>query len=591
MKYIAILSLMISFSLASFAQVAINTDGSAPNGSSMLDISSTNKGILIPRMADHTSVVSPAKGVLVFDSSTNTFWFYNGSAWAELAAGGGGGCTLDQAYDFGGAGNGRIITSDNGAVEFNNGANTAHFINATNVANFTNGSDIVSLIGTGNNVAEITTTGKESALYVSNARATSYGIYAENTNTGVAIYGDISGNSNQYSAIQGVVSSNTNSTAGSYISGLSGYYDGTGIGVGVWGESNGNGATAGAGVFGKGGSNNNFGGMFTSEIYPGLDVRTNSLNQAGQFASRANSYTNPAFYSLGTLQFDVSSGAAPAVHINSIGGGEPSITPSLGDYGYVGTSTYYWYRFYVDELYYKGAANFKNTQIRVKDNLIELTIEDIDNIKPIFYQSSKTTTKIIEGQEYLYKPNLTLGVNSEDIPDYLLDNSFSKISVSGLATLSLVGVKYNRAEIQELKETVSDFGIVKMQTNEIWVNFDNKFSSKLKNDNTPTVTFTTNSPNAKVYISEQNNKGFRIITDNTDNLMINWIAMAKVDVKNEQTDFKDEISPELYKQLRVPADKKIEAKNLHKEPVTQKMMKLIEPNNSKIKHSSKRIKR
>ncbi len=327
--------------------------------------------------------------------------------------------------------------------------------------------------------------------------------------------------------------------------------------------------------------------MFTAETYPGLDVRTNSFDQAGQFAARANNPASPAIYSLGTVQFDVNSTAVPGVHINNLGG-EPTVAPSNADYGFVGTQTTYWYRFFVNELYYKGAGNFKNTKDDINDDIYELIIEDIDNITPMLYQSSKTTTEIIEGQEYLYKPNLTLGVSLNEMPDYLQDNSFSMISVSGLATLSLAGVKYNRAEIQELKETVNDFGIVKMQTNEIWVSFDNKFSSKLKNENIPTVTLTTNSPNAKVYISEQNNTGFRIITDNTENLMINWIAMAKVDVENTQN-FEDEISPELYQQLRVPADIKLEAKKLHKGPEKQKMMKLIDPKNSNIKHNSKRI--
>lgn len=40
----------------------------------------------------------------------------NGSAYANLATGAGGGCTLDQAYDFGGAGAGRTIIVDAGAV-------------------------------------------------------------------------------------------------------------------------------------------------------------------------------------------------------------------------------------------------------------------------------------------------------------------------------------------------------------------------------------------------------------------------------------------------------------------------------------------
>ena len=44
------------------AQVAINTDGSLPDNSSLLDISSTTKGLLVPRVTatQMLAVVAPA---------------------------------------------------------------------------------------------------------------------------------------------------------------------------------------------------------------------------------------------------------------------------------------------------------------------------------------------------------------------------------------------------------------------------------------------------------------------------------------------------------------------------------------------------
>ena len=573
MKNLIILSFLI-FSFSSvFSQVAINTSGNPPDGSAMLDISAANKGILIPRMADPTVISGPATGLMVYNTSTNSFWYYNGSAWTQIAAGGGSG-TLDEAYDWGGAGAGRIITADAGAVEINNGSNAAHFINSSDVANFTNGSDVVSLVTTGNSVATITTSSKERALTLTNSNATSYGLYAENSNTGVAIYGEVTNTSNQYSAIEGVANYGT-TTAGVYPSGVSGYFDGSGMGVGVWGETNGNGTSAGAGIYGNA-TNNNFGVKAYSKDYPGLDVSTGSTSQAMQVYSNGPSYTNPAFYSIGTLQFDVSSSSAPAVHINSIGGGEPSVTPSLGDYGYVGTSTYYWYRIYVDNLYYKNAYNFKKAPIPLDDTLNELIISDIDKITPVFFQPNKTTSQIIEGKEYFFQPNLELGLKIDELPDYLLDNSFSMISISGLATLSLAGVKYNHTEIQKLKQTISDFGIVEMNSNEKWVNFNDDFSSKLSDNNTPTVTLTANKPDVTLYISEQTNKGFKIVVEgNPENLKINWIAMAKVDAQNEQSNFQQKISPEIYQKLRVPQKIKEKAIKIHQEPAQQPTIKLI----------------
>lgn len=57
-----------------------------PDASSKLDISSNNAGVLVPRMTttDRNRIVSPAKGLLVFDSTTNNFWFYNGNAWSQM---------------------------------------------------------------------------------------------------------------------------------------------------------------------------------------------------------------------------------------------------------------------------------------------------------------------------------------------------------------------------------------------------------------------------------------------------------------------------------------------------------------------------
>ncbi|MES2516817.1 MAG: tail fiber domain-containing protein [Bacteroidota bacterium] len=74
------------------AQIGINKDGTAPHQSAMLDIkasSTTNaKGLLMPRVADHTIITSPATGLIVFNTTTNTFWYYNGTAWTNMGNGG-----------------------------------------------------------------------------------------------------------------------------------------------------------------------------------------------------------------------------------------------------------------------------------------------------------------------------------------------------------------------------------------------------------------------------------------------------------------------------------------------------------------------
>lgn len=73
----------LAFSFSSYSQVAINSDGSAPDGSSMLDVKSNNTGILIPRMTatERDNINSPATGLLVYVTTDNQFYYFNGSVW------------------------------------------------------------------------------------------------------------------------------------------------------------------------------------------------------------------------------------------------------------------------------------------------------------------------------------------------------------------------------------------------------------------------------------------------------------------------------------------------------------------------------
>jgi hypothetical protein len=59
-----------------------------PNSSAVLDVSSTTKGILMPRMstAQKNAIGTPPEGLRVYDSTTHHPNFYNGSAWLELAS-------------------------------------------------------------------------------------------------------------------------------------------------------------------------------------------------------------------------------------------------------------------------------------------------------------------------------------------------------------------------------------------------------------------------------------------------------------------------------------------------------------------------
>ena len=71
------------------AQVAVNTDGTAPDNSAMLDVKSTSQGMLVPRMttAERLAIATRAAGLLVFDNTTNSFWFWGTAAWQEITTG------------------------------------------------------------------------------------------------------------------------------------------------------------------------------------------------------------------------------------------------------------------------------------------------------------------------------------------------------------------------------------------------------------------------------------------------------------------------------------------------------------------------
>lgn len=67
--------LIIACTFYSHAQVGINT--TTPNPSSILDIESTNKGILIPRMTtlQRNAITNPATSLLIFNITTQQFEF------------------------------------------------------------------------------------------------------------------------------------------------------------------------------------------------------------------------------------------------------------------------------------------------------------------------------------------------------------------------------------------------------------------------------------------------------------------------------------------------------------------------------------
>ena len=80
--------LFLVFPVLLFSQVGINTDGSSPDNSAILDIKSNLKGVLIPRVtqAQRTAIPGPANGLMVFQTDGAVgFYYYKASVWQKLS--------------------------------------------------------------------------------------------------------------------------------------------------------------------------------------------------------------------------------------------------------------------------------------------------------------------------------------------------------------------------------------------------------------------------------------------------------------------------------------------------------------------------
>jgi uncharacterized protein (TIGR02145 family) len=81
-----ILALVATFSV--FCQsVGINQTGAAPNSSAILDVESTSKGFLPPRMTteERNAISNPATGLIIFNTTTGSLNYYFSGSWYEVA--------------------------------------------------------------------------------------------------------------------------------------------------------------------------------------------------------------------------------------------------------------------------------------------------------------------------------------------------------------------------------------------------------------------------------------------------------------------------------------------------------------------------
>ena len=84
---IVLLSTLLVPMLRAQSNVGIGT--TTPDATSILELSSVNSGLLVPRMStiQRNTIATPARGLLVYDLTSNGFWYFDGAVWLPIAGG------------------------------------------------------------------------------------------------------------------------------------------------------------------------------------------------------------------------------------------------------------------------------------------------------------------------------------------------------------------------------------------------------------------------------------------------------------------------------------------------------------------------
>lgn len=140
MKFFILAFLLFLNSNFVLSQVGIGT--STPNTSSVLDLSSTSKGLLVPRMTqtERDAITTPANGLLVYNTSSNKFNVYASGTWVEILSGSVAGdnlgnhiatqnLNLNSFWISADGGNEGINVTSTGRVNINNVAATTGIFN------------------------------------------------------------------------------------------------------------------------------------------------------------------------------------------------------------------------------------------------------------------------------------------------------------------------------------------------------------------------------------------------------------------------------------------------------------------------------
>jgi hypothetical protein len=82
-------AMFIGMQMPAQAQQNVGIGITTPDASAILDLTATDKGMLVPRMntAQRTAIATPATGLLVYDTDFAMFWYFDGTQWIPISAG------------------------------------------------------------------------------------------------------------------------------------------------------------------------------------------------------------------------------------------------------------------------------------------------------------------------------------------------------------------------------------------------------------------------------------------------------------------------------------------------------------------------
>ena len=85
MKSLTFLVLLFIYQYAHSQGIGIGSTN-PPHASAALDVNSTNKGMLVPRLTEtqKVAIATPAQGLVIYNTTSNSFQYYNGSIWVNI---------------------------------------------------------------------------------------------------------------------------------------------------------------------------------------------------------------------------------------------------------------------------------------------------------------------------------------------------------------------------------------------------------------------------------------------------------------------------------------------------------------------------